>query len=194
MPRYGPGRRRGRRWITKIPETTYFRPLGIPPQEMNVTYLTLEELEALRLVDLEGLTQEEAAAQMGVSRKTLWNDLQSARKKVVTALVNGQAIHIMGGNYALRSSSYASLPPFQFGGAPVGQSRYPAIGYIDDKIEEKAKQIFQLLPKIDCGKCGYPSCTECARAIATGSAPPDACQIRGIEIRDKVREILEEKE
>jgi predicted DNA-binding protein (UPF0251 family) len=62
----------------------------------------LEELEALRLVDLEDLTQEEAAARMGVSRKTLWNDLQQARKKVVSALVNGQALHIDGGDYILR--------------------------------------------------------------------------------------------
>lgn len=72
------------------------------PWQTNVITLTLEELEALRLVDFEGHEQEDAAALMGVSRKTLWNDLKSARKKVATALIKGYAIQIEGGNYALR--------------------------------------------------------------------------------------------
>jgi len=96
------GRRRGPRWITEIPPVEYFHPLGIPgpvPYTVNLTY---EELEALRLVDLEGHTQEEAAALMGISRKTLWNDLKNARRKVVLALVKGYAIRIGGGSYALR--------------------------------------------------------------------------------------------
>ena len=107
MPGYGRGRRRqrgrcrGRRWIEQLPETTYFRPNGLQ-HPFNTVVLTVEELEALRLVDLEDLTQEEAAAQMGVSRKTLWNDLQHARKKVVNALVNGCAIRVAGGDYIQR--------------------------------------------------------------------------------------------
>jgi len=107
MPGYGRGygrrrgRCRGRRWIGQLPTTTYFRPNGLQ-HPYNTIVLTVEELEALRLVDLEDLTQEEAAAQMGVSRKTLWNDLQQARKKVVNALVNGCAIRIQGGNYIQR--------------------------------------------------------------------------------------------
>ena len=104
MPRHrhGRGRHRGRRWITEVPDITHFRPHGVPPQEMNTIFLTLEELEAIRLVDLEGLHQEEAAFHMGVSRKTLWNDLKSGRKKVAMALINGYAIRIEGGSYALR--------------------------------------------------------------------------------------------
>jgi predicted DNA-binding protein (UPF0251 family) len=96
------GRGRGRRWITAIPDVTYFRPFGIPPQEMETVYLSYEELEAIRLVDLEGMDQQEAAFHMGVSRKTLWNDLKSARRKVALALINGYAIRIEGGSYALR--------------------------------------------------------------------------------------------
>ncbi len=96
------GRYRGQRWITEIPEQNFFQPRGLPPWQTNVVTLTLEELEAIRLVDLEGHEQAEAAALMGVSRKTLWNDLKSARKKVATALIRGYAIHIEGGNYALR--------------------------------------------------------------------------------------------
>ena len=107
MPGYGYGRRRqrgrcrGRRRIEQLPETTHFRPYG-QQTPTNTVILTVEELEALRLVDLEDLTQEEAAARMGVSRKTLWNDLQQARKKTVSALVNGYIIRIQGGDYILR--------------------------------------------------------------------------------------------
>jgi predicted DNA-binding protein (UPF0251 family) len=64
--------------------------------------LTFAEVEALRLTDLEGLTQEEAADRMGVSRRTFWNDLKSARTKVATALVKGLPIRIEGGEYEVR--------------------------------------------------------------------------------------------
>jgi len=63
--------------------------------------MTVVELETLRLVDLEGLIQEEAAVRMGISRRTLWNDLMSARKKVAYALTNGLAIQIRGGAYSV---------------------------------------------------------------------------------------------
>lgn len=106
MPRYGRrrrrGRRRGKRWIDQFPETPYFRPQVPKGKTINTTILTLDELEALRLVDLEGLTQEQAAAQIGISRKTLWSDLHKARKKIVEALVKGYAIRIQGGDYILR--------------------------------------------------------------------------------------------
>lgn len=96
------GRHRGCRWITAYPETNLYRPYGIPPIEMRTITLTLTELEALRLVDYEGLDQETAALRMGVSRKTLWLELKSGRKKVASALINGWAIRIEGGNYILR--------------------------------------------------------------------------------------------
>jgi predicted DNA-binding protein (UPF0251 family) len=64
--------------------------------------LTFEELEAIRLVDLDGMEQGEAAMLMGVSRRTLWNDLKSARRKVALALTNGWAIRFEGGNYVVR--------------------------------------------------------------------------------------------
>lgn len=55
-----------------------------------------DELEVLRLVDLRGLGQEEAALEMGISRRTLWKDLHEARHKVVDALINGKIIEIEG--------------------------------------------------------------------------------------------------
>ncbi|KON32348.1 hypothetical protein AC477_03115 [miscellaneous Crenarchaeota group-1 archaeon SG8-32-1] len=53
------------------------------------------EVEALRLVDLEGLSQEEAGLEMGVSRGTVWRFLQSARKKVTRALTEGRPLTVV---------------------------------------------------------------------------------------------------
>jgi predicted DNA-binding protein (UPF0251 family) len=55
-----------------------------------------EEIELIRLIDLEGLEQEEAAERMGVSRKTAWRDLHDARRKIADALVNGKGITMAG--------------------------------------------------------------------------------------------------
>lgn len=65
-------------------------------QEREMVLLLPEEVEVLRLVDLEGLEQEAAAAMLGVSRKTAWRDLHEARRKVADALVNGKTIGIAG--------------------------------------------------------------------------------------------------
>lgn len=59
--------------------------------------LGLDELEAVRLADLEGLYHEEAGKQMGVSRATFGRIVQNARKKIALALVEGKALHIEGG-------------------------------------------------------------------------------------------------
>ncbi|HKM09450.1 MAG TPA: DUF134 domain-containing protein [Candidatus Methanomethylophilaceae archaeon] len=95
----GRGRRRGPRWVENIPSVTYFGPPGKVVSPMDSVVLTYAELEAIRLVDLEGLCYEEASARMGISKRTFWSDLRSARVKVATALVNGQAIHIESGDY-----------------------------------------------------------------------------------------------
>ena len=99
MP-YHRGRRRGARWISSIPVVRAFGPLDHPAR--GSIQLRLEELEALRLVDSEGLEQSEAARQMGVSTKTLWNDLKSARKKIADALAYGHGIQIQGGSYRIQ--------------------------------------------------------------------------------------------
>jgi predicted DNA-binding protein (UPF0251 family) len=94
MPGGMRGRGRGRRWISQAPSVRIFTPMGQPWGRTPVIVLFLSELEAMRLVDVEGLTQEEAALRMGVSRKTLWNDLQNGRRKVAEALMKGWAIEI----------------------------------------------------------------------------------------------------
>ncbi|HKM13531.1 MAG TPA: DUF134 domain-containing protein [Candidatus Methanomethylophilaceae archaeon] len=99
IPGKGRGRRRGPRCVENIPSTTYFGPPGEAVSHTESVVLTYAELEAIRLVDLEGLSQEEASTRMGISRRTFWSDLRSARIKVATALVNGLAIRIESGEY-----------------------------------------------------------------------------------------------
>ncbi|MGD9963154.1 MAG: DUF134 domain-containing protein [Thermoplasmata archaeon] len=96
------GRRRGRRWIDWVPPADMYYPRSAAGGPTGLARLSVEEMEALRLVDLLGLPHEEAAGMMGVSRKTLWRDLTSARRKLVEALINGWAIQISGGDYLMR--------------------------------------------------------------------------------------------
>jgi len=92
-------RRRGPRGRLPKPVRLEIRPpvsRFIPFPQINPypIYMEPEELEALRLVDLEGLSQDEAGARMGVSRGTIWRLLQSARKKVARSLTEGRPLFI----------------------------------------------------------------------------------------------------
>jgi uncharacterized protein len=69
-----------------------FKPTGIPLAEIGHVSLSRDELEALKLCDLDGLTQEEAGGRMGVSRGTVQRILTAARGKVAAALVKGSAL------------------------------------------------------------------------------------------------------
>jgi len=90
------------RFVACEPEVTYFKPRAIPLAELEEVKLGLEEIEALKLKFLEKLEQEEAAKKMKVSRTTFWRVLNSAGEKVSDALINGKAIRIEGGHYALK--------------------------------------------------------------------------------------------
>ncbi len=92
----GRGRKRKMRRIGFIPEVRRFYP-ALPPlgQPRPPILMTYEEFEALRLVDYEGLTQEEAGKRMGVSRGTVWRALSSARKKVAQMIVEGRELAIL---------------------------------------------------------------------------------------------------
>jgi predicted DNA-binding protein (UPF0251 family) len=69
-----------------------FKPTGIPMTEVDRITLYDDELEALKLCDLDGLTQEEAGGRMGISRGTVQRLLSSARKKTAMALSQCKAI------------------------------------------------------------------------------------------------------
>ena len=88
------GRPRVARMIRDQGPLRCFAPQCKPIGEVEPVHLLPAEIEALRLVDLEGLQQEEAATVLGISRKTLWRDLHEARRKVTDALVNGRTIEM----------------------------------------------------------------------------------------------------
>ena len=80
--------------ITHSPRATYYKPAGIPLCELREVELGADELEAIRLADVEDLYHTEAAARMGVSRQTFDRIVLRAHKKIGAALVNGQALRI----------------------------------------------------------------------------------------------------
>ena len=91
------GKTKMRRLVKEFPNTTFFKPRGIPLVELEEITLAFDEYEALRLADLEGLYQEDSALRMNISRPTFGRIIESAHKKVADALINGKAIRIEGG-------------------------------------------------------------------------------------------------
>lgn len=89
------------RRVSFMPGVTYFKPAGIPLRSLEEVRLSLEEAEAIRLKDLEGLEQEQGADSMNISRPTFQRVLASARQKIADALLNGKAIRIEGGNFEM---------------------------------------------------------------------------------------------
>lgn len=87
------------RKIEKTPLIPFFVPSKEPMESIPKNTLLVEELEAIRLKDLEGLEQGECAERMEVSRPTFQRILLSAREKVADSLIHGKTIHIEGGNY-----------------------------------------------------------------------------------------------
>lgn len=87
------------RKIEHIPTVSRFAPAGKCVAELPEIIIKLEELEAIRLKDLEKLGQEECADRMEVSRPTFQRILLSAREKIADSLINGKIIHVEGGNY-----------------------------------------------------------------------------------------------
>ena len=87
-----------RRKICLVPKATVFQPIGI---ESESIVLTLDELEALRLSDVEELDQDSAATRMEVSRATYQRILQSAHRQVAKALAQGYTLEIKGGKYVV---------------------------------------------------------------------------------------------
>jgi len=79
------------------PDTKYFKPRGIPLESLEEVNLTLDELEALRLADWQGLYQKDAAKKMEISRQTFGNIINTAHKKVADVLLNAKALKIEGG-------------------------------------------------------------------------------------------------
>lgn len=156
-------RRRLRRRISYRPRITRFTPIVPLGSSIEEVILTLDELEALRLKDLQGLDQDKAAEQMKISQPTFHRLILSARKKTADALVNNKQIRIQGGAYQMVEES---MPPragrgrgrggagFRrgrgagLGAGPVGFCVCPACGNKQEKVPGWP------CSQMQCKKCG----------------------------------------
>jgi len=97
------------RRVEFFPENNYFVPMGKSKCELEEISLKVEELEAMRLKDIEKLNQDECAIRMKISRQTFQNIIDSARKKVAIALTDGKSIKISGGHYTTTDCKYKCM-------------------------------------------------------------------------------------
>ena len=94
---------RPRKWrkVCCLPDVNRFGPLDSPVDKEYFVIMSVDEYETIRLIDLEGLTQEECSSQMNVARTTVQGIYQEARKKLAESLVNGKVLRIEGGDFKL---------------------------------------------------------------------------------------------
>ena len=115
------------------PDVTYFRPRGILLSNLEEITISFDEIEAVRLIDSEGIEQSQAGKKMGISQSTLSRLLKTARKKLANAIINGKAIKIQGGDFKMEFPRGRGLGR----GAGRGQGGFGAGGFCV------------------CPKCGY---------------------------------------
>ena len=84
-----------------MPDKNYFKPRGIPASLLDEVVLTLDEFEAIRLADFNGLYQEDGAKKMNISRQTFGRIIESAHRKIADVLINGKALKIEGGEVSI---------------------------------------------------------------------------------------------
>ena len=89
------------RRVCCMPVSQSFGPLDRPLCERRAIVMTVDEFETIRLIDLEGLSQEECAIRMAVARTTVQAIYNSARVKLAECLVKGMRLDISGGDYTL---------------------------------------------------------------------------------------------
>ncbi|MBR4231748.1 MAG: DUF134 domain-containing protein [Oscillospiraceae bacterium] len=105
------------RRICSLPEYTHFEPVGRPPCDGEYISLSLDEFEAVRLMDYEGCTHEQCASVMQISRTTATEIYESARRKLAEVIVSGRPLIIGGGS--VRLCDHAD---------PCGQNLCPSCG------------------------------------------------------------------
>jgi uncharacterized protein len=93
-----------------MPGKTCFHPEGEISSSADEVLLTLDEYEAIRLADLEGLYQEQAASRMNISRQTFGRIIEAARRKVADVLIHGKVLKIEGGFVSMKAERPVRCP------------------------------------------------------------------------------------
>ncbi|MFO7611372.1 MAG: DUF134 domain-containing protein [Clostridia bacterium] len=98
---------RPRKWrkVCCLPESTTFGPMDSDNRAEGSVVMTIDEYETIRLIDYEGMTQEECSTNMNVARTTVQRIYNDARRKISESIVEGKIISIEGGDYTLYSES-----------------------------------------------------------------------------------------
>jgi predicted DNA-binding protein (UPF0251 family) len=96
---------RPRKWrrVCTLPKVSIFGPVDLSFGINEIIIMTVEEYESIRLMDLEGLNQQECAEVMGIARSTIQRIYDDARRKLADSMVNGKILKIEGGDYKLCS-------------------------------------------------------------------------------------------
>ncbi|WP_094604838.1 hypothetical protein SPSIL_019030 [Sporomusa silvacetica DSM 10669] len=106
------GRPHKERRVEQLPPVTHYKPAGVPLRNLEEVTLTIEEMEAIRLADIEQLDQAAAATRMEVSRPTFHRIVNTAHQKIAAALWGGHALRVYGGTFRIDSGSVGeSTPP-----------------------------------------------------------------------------------
>ena len=98
-------RKKLHRRVHREPPVSVFKPAGIPARDLDEILITVDEFEAIRLADFEGMSQREASVTMQISQPTFNRVLSSARSKIAKGLVQGDVLRIEGGRYLLEDGS-----------------------------------------------------------------------------------------
>ena len=117
------------RTVSQLPPVVEYKPAGVRMCDLEVMILTVEEMEAVRLADVEGLEQADAAASMEVSAPTFNRIISGAHRKIATALWRGQALRVEGGTFRLAPHRHGQCRHFRCRGCgheweePCGSGR-----------------------------------------------------------------------
>lgn len=103
---------RPRKWrkVCSLPDSDRFGPLDVQADSTQFVTMTVDEYETIRLIDLEGLTQEECAEQMQIARTTVQRIYSEARKKIAESLIEGKILRIEGGDFKLCQDDGSEKP------------------------------------------------------------------------------------
>ena len=144
------------RRIAGRPASPLFKPAGVPAHQLEEVVMTLDEFEALRLADLNGLYQAEAARQMAVSRATFSRIVESARRKTADVLVHGKALRVEGGPVRLVGRRCCPAHDADAVWRGVGRGRAASRGAPDpapkdrvDALRQQAAHLEQALREIE---------------------------------------------
>lgn len=105
------------------PQAMSFKPCGIQKSPVETVSLNLDELEAVRLADYDGLYQEQAAGRMKISRQTFGNIITSAHKKIADFLIHSKMLSVEGGKVEINACQFTCLACRHTWSIPCGTGR-----------------------------------------------------------------------